>query len=143
MPPPSKACLWIAIGHFYGKKWGCSSDCLRYHRKHRASRVLLHLSSDRGGGISVGSLSREGVCECLAQSYALYRRVPLTPTTQLAPCGLALAWQGAPPSMRRASAMGALRRFVLGRVRSRLSFIEASIGAFKVTSTILKGRTFR
>ena len=24
--PPLKACLRIAIGHFYGKKWGCSSD---------------------------------------------------------------------------------------------------------------------
>ena len=34
------------MGHFYGKKWGCSSDSLRYHRKHSA---LLHLSRDRGG----------------------------------------------------------------------------------------------
>ena len=32
-------------------KWGCSSDSLRYHRKHNATGVLLHL------GISVGSLS--------------------------------------------------------------------------------------
>ena len=31
-PPPSKACLWIAIGHFCGKKWGCTSDSLRHHR---------------------------------------------------------------------------------------------------------------
>ena len=48
--PPSKACLWIAIGHFYGMKWGCSSDSLRYHRKHSATWVLyfLHLSRDRG-----------------------------------------------------------------------------------------------
>ena len=52
---PSKACLWIAIVHFYGKKWGCSSDSLRCHRKHSATGVLLHLSCDKGG-ISVGSL---------------------------------------------------------------------------------------
>ena len=37
-------------------KWGCSSDSLRYHRKHSATGVLLHLSHHRGG-ISVGSLS--------------------------------------------------------------------------------------
>ena len=47
--PPSKACLWIAIGHLYRKKWGCSSDSLRYHRKHSATGVLLHLSRDMGG----------------------------------------------------------------------------------------------
>ena len=41
-------CLWIAIGHFYGRKGGCSSDSLRYHRKHSATGVLLHLSRDRG-----------------------------------------------------------------------------------------------
>ena len=35
---------------------GCSSDSLRYHRKHSATGVLLHLSRDRGG-ISVGSPS--------------------------------------------------------------------------------------
>ena len=29
--PPLLGCLWIAIGHFQGKKWGCSSDSLRYH----------------------------------------------------------------------------------------------------------------
>ena len=34
---------------------GCSSDSLRYHRKHSATGVLPHLSRDRG--ISVGSLS--------------------------------------------------------------------------------------
>ena len=49
MHPPSKACLWIAIGRFYRKKWGCSSDSLRYHRKHSATWVLLHLSRNRGG----------------------------------------------------------------------------------------------
>ena len=54
--PPSKACLWIAIGQFYRKKWGYSSDSLRHHRKHSATGVLLHLSRDRGG-ISVRSLS--------------------------------------------------------------------------------------
>ena len=46
---PSKACLWIAIDHLYRKKWGCSSDSLRYHRKHSATGVMLHLSPDRGG----------------------------------------------------------------------------------------------
>ena len=55
-PPPS-ACLWTAIGHLYRKKWGCSSDSLRHHRKHSATGVLLHLSRDRGV-ISVGSLRR-------------------------------------------------------------------------------------
>ena len=35
--PPCWVSLWIAIGHFYGKKWGCSSDSLRYHRKHSAT----------------------------------------------------------------------------------------------------------
>ena len=54
--PPFLACLLTAIGHLQGKKWGCSSDSLRYHRKHSATGVLLHLSRDRGG-ISVGSLS--------------------------------------------------------------------------------------
>ena len=53
--PPCQVCLRIVIGHFYRKKWGCSSDSLRYHRKHSATGVLLHLSRDRGG-ISVGSL---------------------------------------------------------------------------------------
>ena len=33
----------------YGKKWGCSSNSLRCHRKHKAPGVLLHLSRDRGG----------------------------------------------------------------------------------------------
>ena len=47
---------------FYGKKWGCSGDSLRYHRKHSATGVLLHLSRD-GGGVSVGSLSPEGCHE--------------------------------------------------------------------------------
>ena len=37
---PSKACLWIAIGHFYGKKWGRSRDSLRSHRKHSATGVV-------------------------------------------------------------------------------------------------------
>ena len=63
--PPSKACLWIAIGFFflYGKKWGCSSNSLRYHRKHSATEVLLHLSHDEGGvGISVGP---KDFIECL------------------------------------------------------------------------------
>ena len=34
---------------FYGKKWGFSSDSLRYHRKNSATGVLLHLSRDSGG----------------------------------------------------------------------------------------------
>ena len=43
--------LWIAIGHFYGKKWGgCSSDSLRYHRKRSATGLLLHMSRDKAGG---------------------------------------------------------------------------------------------
>ena len=46
---PCYACLWIAIGHFQGKKWRCSSDSLRYHMKHSATGVLLHLCRDRGG----------------------------------------------------------------------------------------------
>ena len=47
--PPFLACLLTAIGHLQGKKWGCSSDSLRYHRKHSATGALLHLSRDRGG----------------------------------------------------------------------------------------------
>ena len=31
------------------EKWGCSSDSLRYHRKHSVTGVLLHLSRGRGG----------------------------------------------------------------------------------------------
>ena len=46
--PPSKACLWTAIGHLYGEKWGCSSDSLRYHRKHSATGVARQVSRDRG-----------------------------------------------------------------------------------------------
>ena len=42
-------CLWTAIGRLYGKKWGCSSDSLRYHWKHTATGVLQHLSRYRGG----------------------------------------------------------------------------------------------
>ena len=49
--PLCKACLWIVIGHLYGNNWGCSSDSLRYHRKHSATGVLLHLCRDRGGGL--------------------------------------------------------------------------------------------
>ena len=43
---------------FLGKEVvGCSSDSLRYRRKHSATGVLLHLSRDRGGGgISVRSV---------------------------------------------------------------------------------------
>ena len=37
------------VADFYWKKWGCSSDSLRYHRKHSATGVLLHLSRARGG----------------------------------------------------------------------------------------------
>ena len=44
-----QACLWIAVGHCSGKNWGCSSDSLRYHRKHSATEVLLDLSRDKGG----------------------------------------------------------------------------------------------
>ena len=65
--PPSKSCLWIAIGHFYGKKWGCSSDSLRYHRKHSAKGVLLHLSRDRG----LGSLPGQRNCKACFQRHLL------------------------------------------------------------------------
>ena len=58
--PPCYVCLWIAIGHFYGKKSGCSSDSLRDHRKNSVTGVLLHLSRDRGA-ISVASLSFRAV----------------------------------------------------------------------------------
>ena len=57
--PPCSELLFSRFGPcdsaFYGKKWGCSSGRLRYHRKHSATGVFLHLSRD-GGGISVGSL---------------------------------------------------------------------------------------
>ena len=49
--PLSKACLWIAIGHFDGKKWGCSSDTLRYHRKHSVTGLTRQVSRNRGGGV--------------------------------------------------------------------------------------------
>ena len=32
--PPCEICLGTAIGHFYGKKWGCSSDSLSERIKH-------------------------------------------------------------------------------------------------------------
>ena len=41
-------------------KWGCSSDSLRYHRKHSATGVLLHLSRDRGGDF--GRLTKSMSC---------------------------------------------------------------------------------
>ena len=41
--------LLIAIGHFYLKERK-GGDSLRYRRKHSATRVLLHLSRNRGGG---------------------------------------------------------------------------------------------
>ena len=46
--PPCQACLWIAIGHLYGKKWGCSSDSLRCHRKHSATFFFLLICSWSG-----------------------------------------------------------------------------------------------
>ena len=36
-----------AIGHFYGKKSGCSSDTLRDSRKHSATGVVRRVSRDR------------------------------------------------------------------------------------------------
>ena len=60
--PPSKACLWIAIGRFYGRNWGCSRDSLRYRRKHSATGLVRQVSRDTGGGISVGSL--RGLLSC-------------------------------------------------------------------------------
>ena len=47
--PPSKACLWIVIGHSYGKKWGCSSDSLRHHRK-QCDKGIATPVSRKGGG---------------------------------------------------------------------------------------------
>ena len=38
----------FAIGYLYGKKW-CSSDRLRYHKKHRVAGDLRQMSRDRGG----------------------------------------------------------------------------------------------
>ena len=35
------------MGHFWRKKWGCSSDSC--NTTGNATRVLLHLSRDRGG----------------------------------------------------------------------------------------------
>ena len=53
--PPSKACLWTAIDHFYGTKWGCSSDSLRYTGNTvRQGYCCTCLAI--GGGISVLSL---------------------------------------------------------------------------------------
>ena len=49
MPPLLGLSLDCDRGHFFGKKWGCSSDNLRYHRKHSSTGVLLHLSRDEGG----------------------------------------------------------------------------------------------
>ena len=37
------------MGHLSGEKWGYCGESLRYHRKHSATGVLLHLSRDRGG----------------------------------------------------------------------------------------------
>ena len=47
--PPLQGLFWTAIGHFYGNKWGCSSDSLRHHRKHSATEVVRQVSRDRGG----------------------------------------------------------------------------------------------
>ena len=47
--PPSNACLRGATGHFYGKKWGCSRDTLRYHRENSATGVVRQVSRNRGG----------------------------------------------------------------------------------------------
>ena len=51
---PFKACLGSAIGHFHGKKWGCSSDSLRYHKKTQCDRGIATPVSR--WGILVGSL---------------------------------------------------------------------------------------
>ena len=53
--PPLHGLSLDCDGHLLQKEVGCSSDSLRYHRKHSATGVLLHLSRNRGG-ISVGSL---------------------------------------------------------------------------------------
>ena len=48
--PPSQACLWTAVGHTYRKKWGWSSDSLRYRRKDSATGVVWQVSCDGGEG---------------------------------------------------------------------------------------------
>ena len=40
---PSEACLWIAIGHFYGKKWGCGSDSPAIPQKTQCDRGIATL----------------------------------------------------------------------------------------------------
>ena len=46
--PSSKACLWIAIDHFYGKKWGVAAIVCDT-TGNSVTKVLLHLSRDRRG----------------------------------------------------------------------------------------------
>ena len=50
--PPSQACLWLATGHLYGKKWGCSSESLRYHKKTLCDRGITTSVSQKGGYFS-------------------------------------------------------------------------------------------
>ena len=58
MPPLVGLSLDRERPFFLGKKWGCSSDSLRYHRKRCATGVLLHLSRDRGG-VCFGRVTEE------------------------------------------------------------------------------------
>ena len=41
-PPPSKACVWTAIGNLHRTKWECSSDSLRHHTKHSSENPRAH-----------------------------------------------------------------------------------------------------
>ena len=56
--PPSKACLWIAIGHFYLRK-EVGSDSLRYHRS-TVRQVYCYTCLAMGGVFRSGhKVSRE------------------------------------------------------------------------------------
>ena len=60
--PPKRFGLRKAI-FCYREKWGCSSDSLRYHRKHSATGHC-YICLAIAGGISVGSLTAwRGVCD--------------------------------------------------------------------------------
>ena len=62
--PLVRSALGCEGGHFYGKKWGCSSDSLRYHREHSAIGVLYTCLAIGGGGYFgrvTKSLSEYGV----------------------------------------------------------------------------------
>ena len=69
MAPPSEACLWLAIGYPYGKNWGCSTDGLRYNRKHSATGVYTCLAIP--GSSSVAPAPRTALRICLRMVYVV------------------------------------------------------------------------